>query len=658
MNKLRIYLIALILSPVLVAQEIPHNNGSSSMMDRGDAYFESMAYTKALKEYQRALEKNPRDKEVQLKIAQCYEKLNNPEEVAYYSSQSVSHSSADANDVYEYAEALSSTENYDKADRIYARYAQMNASDSRTERKREGLDEVESLYEDSLGYKVKPASFNTDVTEFAPAFIGGDLMFVSNRGKAKFLQKVDMRDETFFLDLYKLNGSEATKVEGLNDHLHEGPMSELEDGKVIITTNYPHTKKNSLRNDPSKLRMLIYEEGAEEWEQVSEFPHNSMSYSVGHPSYDAENKVLYFASNMSGGKGGVDIYKVSYSNGDWGSPENVEAINTEGDEMFPFVQMGDLYFASNGRGGLGGLDIYKTKADGGVIYTMGFPVNTSRDDFGIVLGEDGKNGYFSSNREGGEGMDDIYEVTIYKLRLEAKPIDEETGESVGGNWTVVDTRTGDKANFSKQGDKAVFDGLRGRSYTVTTDDEYYAESSGSFTADTKEDNLSVNVPMKRTKAPVEIEGAEGSEYVVVHNLAKPQTYKLGLHKLELVNENDLTEEDKPIVIEDVFFKFNSDEIVSGVNEIDKVIAILKGYEDVEVELTAYCDARGSSRYNEKLAERRAQRVEDYMKANQINPDRISSVNIGENDLYNNCKKCNEEDHQQNRRVEFTLRINK
>jgi outer membrane protein OmpA-like peptidoglycan-associated protein len=110
------------------------------------------------------------------------------------------------------------------------------------------------------------------------------------------------------------------------------------------------------------------------------------------------------------------------------------------------------------------------------------------------------------------------------------------------------------------------------------------------------------------------------------------------------------------VIKDVYFRFDSDEIVEGVKEIDKVVAILKTYNDVAVELTAYCDARGSVRYNERLAERRAQRVEDYIVAAGIERDRIYSIDIGENKLYNNCENCTEEDHQQNRRVEFTLKV--
>ncbi len=656
MKALRIYIIAILVGTGLFAQEIPHNDGSSSMEQRGDAYYESMAYKLALKEYQRALEKNPNDKGIKLKIAQCYDKLNNPEEVSYYSAQSVSHSSADAEDVLAYAESLESTENYEKAERIYTRYGTMKPGDERVEMNKEGFDKIETLYNDSLGYKVKAAGFNTEVTEFGAAFVNGETIFVSNRGKAKLFQKVNLRDNSFFLDLYKLNGDKAEKIEGLNDHLHEGPVSDLGDGKIIVTSNFPEPKKNSQRDNPARLRMLIYEEGADGWAESGSFPHNSTAYSVGHPSFDKENSVLYFASNMPGGEGGVDIWKCSYNNGEWGTPENVSAVNTPGNEMFPFAQNGDLYFSSDGRGGLGGLDIYTTKMAGGSIYALGFPVNTPKDDFGLVLREDNRTGYFSSNRDESEGMDDIYEVTIYRLEISAKPVDEETGKPVDGEWTIVDSATGDEAKFVKEGDKAMFNGLRGRSYTITTSDEYYEGSSGTFSADTKNEKLDVTVPLKRTKTPVAIEGAEGSEYIRVDNLAQPRVYKLGAHKLELVDADDLDESVKPIIIEDVYFKFNSDEIVKGVGEIDKVIAILKGYNDVEVEITAYCDARGSARYNEKLAEKRAQRVEDYMTANGIEPDRISAINIGESELYNDCKKCNEDQHQQNRRVEFLLNI--
>lgn len=626
------------------------------MESRGDEYFEDMAYVKALKEYQRALEKKPNDKGIKLKIAQCYDALNNPEEVSYFSSQSVSDQDATADDVYNYAESLASTENYEKADRIYSRYASMSSGDSRVEMKKDGIDNIENYYNDSLAYRVSAASFNTEQTEFGVSILSDEVYFVSNRGKSKFFQRIDMRDESKFLDVYRLNGDDPELIDGLGKNLHEGPMTDLGDGKILITENYPEPKKNSEREKTTKLRMLIYEDGDEGWEVTGEFPFNSTAHSVGHPSFDKSTNTLYYASNSEEGKGGVDLYKVSYTDGQWGSPVNLSNLNTEGDEMFPHVNGNDLYFSSNGRGGLGGLDNYTTKTTGGPVYTMGFPVNTPKDDFGIVLREDGRTGYFSSNRDEGMGMDDIYEVVIYKLRVDARAIDGESKDLVGGNWKIVDSATGDEVSYAKNNDKAVFDALRGRNYTITTDDEYYEGSEGDFTVDTKDEMMSADVPLTKTKKPVQIPGGEGSEYIVVHNLAKPQAYKLGVHKLESINEEDLKDTDKRVVIEDVFFKFNSDEIVKGVNEIDKVIAILKGYEDVEVEITAYCDARGSDRYNKKLAEKRAQRVEKYMTDGGIEADRIRAINIGEAELYNDCKKCNEEQHQQNRRVEFSLSI--
>jgi len=655
MKTVRIFVIALILAPVAVlAQYNPHMDGSSDSETRGDEYFEQMAYGRALDSYEKALEKSPRDKGLQLKIAKCYTELNNQEEVSYYAAQSVSHNSSTPDDVLSYAESLSATENYDKADKMYSRYGNLNSADGRTERKKEGLDNIKAYYEDSAAYMVRMASFNSEQADFSAAFMGDDVVFVSNRGEAKFFQTVNQRDDSFFLDLYRVSGDDAGKLEELNNNLHEGPLSFYDDGtKVIMTTNQPEAKKNKEIDDAVKLKLVIYENGDEGWAVSSEFPHNSTSYSVGHPSFDEGSSTLYFASNMPGGKGGVDIYKSVYSGDSWGTPENMESINTEGDEVFPFAQNGALYFSSNGRGGLGGLDIYKSMIDGGKIITLGYPVNSPKDDFGIVL-DGGRSGYLSSNRGGGVGDDDIYEVTIYTLRLEAKVIDLKTGKPIGGNLTIIDTQTGEEVPYTMEDDKAIFQGMRGRTYSITSDNDAYEDNTAEFTADTKDEVMQVSVPMERTKAPVVIEGEDAS-FIRVENLSSPRYYKLGTEALESVEE-DAVDMDGVVVIEDVYFKFNSDEISKGVKEIDKVVAILKSYKDVDIEITAYCDVRGSKKYNEKLAEKRAQRVEDYMTSNGVDADRIRSINIGKSQLYNDCKKCNEEQHQQNRRVEFILNV--
>ncbi len=636
---------------------MPHSDGSATNEQRGDAYYEQMAYSNALEFYEKALAKDPKNKAIQLKIARCYEKLNNQEEVSYYASQSVSHSSATPDDVLAYADALSSIESYDRSTRMYSRYGQMNSDDSRVDMKKEALKDIKSFYEDSLAYMVSPVDFNSEQSDFAPAYNGEEVFFISNRGKAKLFQSINMRDGSFFLDMYKVSGDMAVKVDKISQGLHEGPMSFFEGGsKVIVTTNYPFVKKNADLGNPSTLRLVIYEKGADGWVLNSEFPHNNIEYSVGHPSFDEKTSTLYFASNKPDGKGGVDIYSSSYSGGTWGEPVNVERINTEGDDLFPFVQDGDIFFSSNGRGGLGGLDIYKTKIGGGTIYTMGYPVNTSKDDFGIVLDQSGKRGYLSSNREGGLGSDDIYEVLIYRIRIEVKVIDEKTGQPIKGNLKIVDSRTGEEVPYTMNGDKAVYDGLRGRTYVITSDQEGYAGSEAQFKADTKEEMMAVSVPMQKKEEAVEVEGAEGASVVRVDNLANPVYYRMSSKKLVRITATDLGPNDKPIVIEDVYFKFDSDVIAKGVGEIDKVVAILKAYPVLTVDITSYCDARGSVKYNERLAERRAQRVEDYMKSNGIEPDRIRAVLIGKAELYEKCDKCNEDQHQRNRRVEFTMNV--
>ena len=210
----------------------------------------------------------------------------------------------------------------------------------------------------------------------------------------------------------------------MNKKLHEGPASFSSKSKTLAYTknNYNDVSKDGF----STLQIFFksYENG--KWSDEKSFSYNSSEYSVAHPYLSENGNVLYFSSNMPGGFGGSDLYKVEKDNyGNWSAISNLgNKINTEGDEYYPFYdEKGEiLYFSSNGHLGLGGLDVFATKLSSPKVINIGTPVNSQYDDFAFVLKSDGKLGYFSSDRINGKGGDDIYAIQVLKPLLFNKTV--------------------------------------------------------------------------------------------------------------------------------------------------------------------------------------------------------------------------------------------
>lgn len=293
---------------------------------------------------------------------------------------------------------------------------------------------------------------NTEAKDFSPAFFQNGIVFVS--GRAKHGAK-DKRKESFF-ELYFAPfdpvGDPASPQKfsiSINSALHEGPVAFSRDYKTIFFTRN-NMRKGVQKADKSGLvRLKIYEaqDGYPDWANERELPFNSDAYSCIHPSLSADGKHLFFASDMPGGEGGFDIWVSERSPSGWGAPRNLGPhVNSEKNEIFPHVTLsGALYFASDGHNTMGGLDIFVS--DNAISaptewINLGSPFNTEADDFAIIWDDDGKNGYFTSNRKGGFGKDDIYRFTIEKgieglakpksLRSEISVVDAKTGQPIQG----------------------------------------------------------------------------------------------------------------------------------------------------------------------------------------------------------------------------------
>lgn len=391
-------------------------------VERGDELFNEFSYTSAIEAYKKGLASSdtPEDS-IEVRIAESYRKLNQPEEASIWYERALNDNleNADPKHLLHYAEALSSQKKYAEAKKWYKLYDELVAADSRADRKLSTLENQNKLYTNESKVSVEKATFNSESADFAPTVTPEGIVFVSSRASKNPLNAVFNWDQSNYLDLFLYADDKIKRLDKtLNSKLHEGPAVFYEEGNKVIFTRNNHEKGKVKTSEEgiTKLKLFYAERNAEgEWTKPVELPFNSDEYSVGHPAISADGGTLYFASDMPGGHGGVDIYKSIWNNGAWGEPTNLGSeINTEGNELFPTLfEDKELYFASNGHGGLGGLDIFVVDITKNtiVVNNIGSPINGPLDDFGLLMLSDGRSGYFSSNREGSGNNDDIYTFT-------------------------------------------------------------------------------------------------------------------------------------------------------------------------------------------------------------------------------------------------------
>ena len=413
---------------------------SQGLLAQADKKYENLMFKDASDIYIKAISKKGND-EVRAKIAMCFVKMNDPLQVVEWYGKVENKKLLTPEHHYNYAQALSNLGKFEEAKQWYVLYEKEASGDLRASKKVYALEHLEEYYKDSNKYEVARIDvLNSEFSDFGPSFYKDGIVFPSGRKSYNGTRRTFKWDNSSFLDLYYSEHVGASPTDyntpvhfskTLNTKYHEGASTFNEAGDKVIFTrnNYFHSNKKK-NSEGSTLLKLYYSEhtegkdGVHGWHHLSELSFNSDDYSVGDPCATGDFQTLYFVSNMPGGFGGTDIYKSTYKNNQWSKPENLGAeINTSGNERFPFIhQDGTLFFASDGRDGIGGLDIYEAKLNGKswAIHDMGYPINSSMDDFGLILDKDHSYGYFSSNRFGGLGSDDIYKFLLKNSTLNLK----------------------------------------------------------------------------------------------------------------------------------------------------------------------------------------------------------------------------------------------
>jgi len=273
-------------------------------------------------------------------------------------------------------------------------------------------------------FNVKNIAINTDHADFGSTYYKDQVVYVSTQEGIRGIRRRWVENQLPFLDIYVADLNNENELNNrarfskqVNKKYHDGPAAFNKEGDLMVFTRNNHKEKSS--EDEILLQLYYSEIEGDDWSEPQRFHFNDPEYSVGQPSLSADGKTLYFVSDMPGGFGKSDIYKVDRnSDGSWGNPVNLgNTVNTSDKEMFPFIhETGSFFFSSTAHGSVGGLDIFATKIrpNGNFASIKRFedPVNGSADDFALIINEEMTMGFFSSNREGGKGEDDLYSFDL------------------------------------------------------------------------------------------------------------------------------------------------------------------------------------------------------------------------------------------------------
>jgi len=615
---------------------------------------------------------------------------------------------------------------------------------------------------------------NTAAREFAPTFYQNGLVFVTSRVKGGALDK--QTGEPFYELYYAELDRQGVPLAGepfsmeINSYWHENQASFNRAGDRVFFSRSNQQNGVTKSDNAGKIRMKIYEadRGAFDWENLRELSFDSDKYSCMHPTLSYDGTRLFFASNMPGGLGGMDLYVSDWDGAHWSEPVNLGPdINTARNEVFPYYHdNGALFFASEGHRGLGGLDIFMVDVSGakwGNVSNLGAPINTSSDDFGLVLDKESEKGFFASDRPGGLGKDDIYFFETEGGFTGMKPLpsialhivvqDDDTGRPAAntnlrvferssdglikdgntysteltpsadnnqnlvlrlirkdedelGAPTLVTNRDGEgtmqiaankeyvilasKAGYHSK--EVVYlpkpEEAKGEikirispANCVTLKGKVLSEGYGKPVPNALIRITSPCFPGKNLEVRTNLEGAYeycldlGCEFVLE---GSKEGYKKGQLQVSTVNlrgsrsftanirvtplSSDVVRkplaEGTIIILENIYYDFNKSNIRTGdAHDLESLVALMKKYPTMEVELGAHTDSRGAEAYNLQLSLRRAESARNFLIQQGIAAYRIKAVGYGESQLRNKCTdevNCTEAEHQYNRRTEVKV----
>jgi outer membrane protein OmpA-like peptidoglycan-associated protein/tetratricopeptide (TPR) repeat protein len=616
--------------------------------------FDQYAFVDARNLYLRVAERGFRSPEVLKKLGDAYYLTADYKQAAKWYGELLGSESdtlaANAEYYFRYAQSLKSMKRYDLADTQMDIFNRLNGDDSRAERYVAERDYLKEIEAQSGRYTIGKVSFNSELQDFGPSYYGEDLVFSSNREVATGDYIHDWNDQPF-LDLFVIRDTETNDptINRLSDEIntpyHESTSVFTENGDVVYFTRNNYSKKTKLKRDEdgtTKLKLYVSEKSNDGWSVPVELPFNSDEFSTAHPALSPEEDILYFASDRPGTKGLSDLWMVTINgDGSYGEPVNLgDRINTEGRETFPFISSDNkLFYASDGHLGLGGLDIFVSMLDAagsiGDSYNVGKPVNSSADDFGLILNEELGTGYFASSRATGLGNDDIYSFERKQKLL------TDCAQNITGITKDVKTdRILPQATVE----------LRNIANEVVG--TKISDNAGRFSFPDVDCNTSYIVrASKSSYEPAEAIVNTTSEVGLVLNrdlyLKPPLKIEVG---------DDLA---KTLELNPIYFDFDKHNIrPDAALELEKVIAVMREYPSLKIDVRSHTDSRAPDAYNMSLSQRRnVSTIRYIVDQGGISMSRLTGRGYGETQLTNACGngiECTEEEHQLNRRSEFII----
>ncbi|NRT17157.1 outer membrane protein OmpA-like peptidoglycan-associated protein [Flavobacterium sp. 28A] len=615
---------------------------------KADKNYENYAYIDAIKTYEKVANKGYKSADMFEKLANAYYFNSKFDEAAKWYGElfTIDTVQVKTENYYRYAQSLRSINNNDKANEVMIEFNKLNHNDRRGKYFLNNEKYISKIQARKGRYEVQNATnLNSQYSDYGTRFFLDKIVYTTARDTGGLQQRKHSWTDQYFTNLYQANVDDSlttanpTKFDAtVRSRFHESTPTFTKDGKTMYFTrnNYLNGKKGKNENNTTLLKIYkaTYEKG--KWSNITALNIDSDLYNLAHPILSPDEKTLYFVSDMPGTLGQSDIFKSSINpDGTLSTPINLgDSINTSGKETFPFLTDGELYFSSDGYPGLGGLDIFESKInkDGsfGPVENIGSDINSSKDDFAFIINKKLKKGFFSSNKDGGMGSDDIYQFKDNfkkcKQSLAGTITDLKTKELIANcKLTLYDNEFKNiGTTYADEKGRYAFEIECGKTYRVRAEKEEYI---------TEEKKIDVE----------EITGTTLLDFDLDKEICK------------VAIGDDLG---KCFGIKMIYFEFDKSNIQhEAAIDLEKILDVLNQIPTMKLDIRSHTDSRGSSSYNEKLSDRRAKSTINWLLERGINTNRIIGNGYGENQLINKCSdgvECSEEEHQLNRRSEFII----
>jgi len=593
-----------------------------------DKLFKRFEYLDASKEYLKLVGIGIKQNYIYNQLAESYYNMFNTTEAIKWYALSLTQPQ-EAETYFKYAQMLKASGRYEESNAQMAIFASKNPKDIRAILFNENPNYIPKLLIKQKVFNLVPVTINSQYTDFGPKLANDNTLYFSSSRKISN-KKTGWKEESY-LDVYQAtlldndSLSAPTEVEEINTIWHDGPACVSSDGNTIYFSRDSREINDfeDVKNIKTKFSQMYLFKATKvnnKWTAAKQLPFNDKSYSISNPSISIDGKTLYFNSNMPGGLGGNDIWKVAVSESDiYETPVNLGSkVNTEGNEQFPSITDDNvLYFSSDSRQGLGGLDVYFINLNKSEdAQNLGKPVNSEKDDFSFSFNTKRNLGFFSSNRE---ESDDLYI---------AKPLC-----NVESTIHVTNAVTG------------VI--LEGATVSILDDKKNIIETKISDVSGNVDFILECNTEYSLQVAK---DGFESGVFSIAKNKGGKLNVPTPLNPIEVIIKP--TE----IVLNPIYFEFNKSNITQeGAFELDKLVQVMKANDKLVIFAKSHTDNRGSDVYNMNLSERRAKSTVQYVLSKGIAAARITGKGFGETEPKVDCKEaCTEEEHAQNRRSEFLI----